>query len=235
MWPAVLFAPTELKVRAKMYSLHVSWQPPHNHTQISGYKLAYQMLDTEDGEGSEKKKAPVQPIKLRKRVRHHDITDLGETAKCTSLRQMKSVVCVRLLNFLVQMFPSRDCALTRWKPGLFKCPLYLSCLCLVCVLVPGRVYQVKVWAYNKQTEGYPAVWKGCTEKSSSLREHATKGSDDPSPPLPPSGIKATANSSRSIWLRWERPRFSSVRIINYTVRCSPAGLRNASLVSYYTR
>lgn len=79
MWPAVLFAPTELKVRAKMHSLHVSWQPPPNHTQISGYKLAYQMLDSEDGEGSEKKRAEVQPIKLRKRVKHHDITDLGET------------------------------------------------------------------------------------------------------------------------------------------------------------
>ncbi|XP_031442790.1 immunoglobulin superfamily DCC subclass member 4 isoform X2 [Clupea harengus] len=168
----VLFAPTELKVRAKMHSLHVSWQPPPNHTQISGYKLAYQMLDSEDGEGSEKKRAEVQPIKLRKRVKHHDITDL----------------------------------------------------------VPGRVYQVKVWAYNKQTEGYPAVWKGRTEKSPS----PPKGPDDPSPPVPPSGIRATANSSRSIWLRWERPRFSSVRIINYTVRCSPAGLRNASLVSYYT-
>ncbi|XP_062381427.1 immunoglobulin superfamily DCC subclass member 4 [Sardina pilchardus] len=167
----VLFAPTELKVRAKMHSLHVSWQPPPNHTQISGYKLAYQMLDSEEGEGSDKKRLPVQPIKLRKRVKHHDITDL----------------------------------------------------------VPGRVYQVKVWAYNKQTEGYPAVWKGRTEKSTSLPR-----TSEPNPPLPPSGIRATANSSRSIWLRWERPRFSSVRIINYTVRCSPAGLRNASLVSYYT-
>lgn len=55
------------------------------------------------------------------------------------------------------------------------------------------------------------------------------------PPLPPSSIQATANSSTSIWLRWEKPRFSNVRIINYTVRCSPAGTTNASLVSYHTR
>lgn len=55
------------------------------------------------------------------------------------------------------------------------------------------------------------------------------------PPLPPSSIQAMANSSTSIWLRWEKPRFSNVRIINYTVRCSPAGTTNASLVSYYTR
>lgn len=55
------------------------------------------------------------------------------------------------------------------------------------------------------------------------------------PPLPPSSIQAMANSSTSIWLRWEKPRFSNVRIINYTVRCSPAGTTNASLVSYRTR
>lgn len=55
------------------------------------------------------------------------------------------------------------------------------------------------------------------------------------PPLPPSSIQATVNSSTSIWLRWEKPRFSNVRIINYTVRCSPAGTTNASLVSYHTR
>lgn len=55
------------------------------------------------------------------------------------------------------------------------------------------------------------------------------------PPLPPSSIQALANSSTSIWLRWEKPRFSSVRVINYTVRCSPAGTTNASLVSYHTR
>ncbi|XP_063046038.1 immunoglobulin superfamily DCC subclass member 4 [Engraulis encrasicolus] len=168
----VLLSPMELKVRAKMHSLHVSWQPPTNHTQISGYKLAYQMLDSEEGAGSTKKRPETQPIKLRKRVKHHDIT----------------------------------------------------------ALVPDRLYEVKVWAYNKQTEGHPAVWKGRTEKSPSQ----PTSPDEPSPPLPPSGLRAVANSSRSIWLRWERPRFSSVRIINYTVRCSPAGLRNASLVAYYT-
>lgn len=55
------------------------------------------------------------------------------------------------------------------------------------------------------------------------------------PPLPPSLVNAQANSSTSIWLRWEKPPFSNVRIINYTIRCSPAGNRNASLISYYTR
>ncbi|CAB1339530.1 unnamed protein product, partial [Coregonus sp. 'balchen'] len=145
----VIFAPTELKVRAKMNSLHVTWQPPPNHTQISGYKLFCREVVGEDltnGEAHPERervrRMEAHTIKLRKRIKHHEVTSL----------------------------------------------------------VPDRLYEVK---------GNP-------------------------PPLPPSSIKATANSSTSIWLRWEKPRFSNVRIINYTVRCSPAGIRNASLVSYYT-
>ncbi|XP_051989685.1 immunoglobulin superfamily DCC subclass member 4-like isoform X1 [Xyrauchen texanus] len=172
----VLFAPTELKVRAKMHSLHVTWQPPPNHTQITGYKLSWRELD---GEELAKEENPVinersqggQQIKLRKRIKHHEVTNLA----------------------------------------------------------PDRLYEVKVSALNKQTEGYPAVWKGKTEK---LTDRVR--TPDSLPPLPPISIRARANSSTSIWLRWEKPRFGSVRIINYTVRCSPAGIRNASLVSYYT-
>ncbi|KAJ3593526.1 hypothetical protein NHX12_005860, partial [Muraenolepis orangiensis] len=82
-------------------------------------------------------------------------------------------------------------------------------------LVPDRQYEVRVWAYNKQTEGAAASWKGRTEKDRDK-------------------LQATANSSTSIWLRWEKPRFSSVRINDYTVRCSAAGITNASLVSYHT-
>ncbi|KAJ7986002.1 hypothetical protein DPEC_G00346310 [Dallia pectoralis] len=174
----VIFAPTELKVRAKMNSLHVTWQPPPNHTQISGYKLFCREVIGEDvsterayPERERVRRMEALTIKLRKRVKHHEVTSL----------------------------------------------------------VPDRLYEVKVWAFNKQTDGYAAGWKGRTEKAHD--KVSPKGNP---PPLPPSSVKATANSSTSIWLRWEKPRFSNVRIINYTVRCSPAGLRNASLVSYYT-
>ncbi|XP_051756905.1 immunoglobulin superfamily DCC subclass member 4 isoform X2 [Ctenopharyngodon idella] len=168
----VLFAPTELKVRAKMHSLHVTWQPPPNHTQITGYKLSWWEVDGEELTNEEKPviNEKIQQIKLRKRVKHHEVTGLA----------------------------------------------------------PDRLYEVKVWAFNKQTEGYPAVWKGRTEKLTRVR------TPNSIPPLPPISIRARANSSTSIWLRWEKPHFSNVRIINYTIRCSPAGIRNASLVSYYT-
>uniref|UniRef100_A0A8C2KQL8 Immunoglobulin superfamily, DCC subclass, member 4 n=1 Tax=Cyprinus carpio TaxID=7962 RepID=A0A8C2KQL8_CYPCA len=168
----VLFAPTELKVRAKMHSLHVTWQPPPNHTQITGYKLSWRELDGEELANEEKPmiNERIQQIKLRKRVKHHEVTGLA----------------------------------------------------------PDGLYEVKVWAFNKQTEGYPAVWKGRTEKLTRVR------TTDSLPPLPPISVRARANSSTSIWLRWEKPHFSNVRIINYTIRCSPAGIRNASLVSYYT-
>ncbi|XP_029000673.1 immunoglobulin superfamily DCC subclass member 4 isoform X2 [Betta splendens] len=97
-------------------------------------------------------------------------------------------------------------------------------------LAPDQQYEVRVWAFTKQTEGAAAVWKGSTDKA------ADKTPSPPMrpPPLPPSSIHAASNGSTSIWLRWEKPRFSNVRIINYTVRCSPAGTTNASLVSYHT-
>uniref|UniRef100_A0A673JUX6 Immunoglobulin superfamily DCC subclass member 4-like n=1 Tax=Sinocyclocheilus rhinocerous TaxID=307959 RepID=A0A673JUX6_9TELE len=168
----VLFAPTELKVRAKMHSLHVTWQPPPNHTQITGFKLSWRELDGEELANEEKPMVNerIQQIKLRKRVKHHEVTGLA----------------------------------------------------------PDRLYELKVWAFNKQTEGYPAVWKGRTEKLTRVR------TTDSLPPLPPISVRARANSSTSIWLRWEKPHFSNVRIVNYTIRCSPAGIRNASLVSYYS-
>lgn len=55
------------------------------------------------------------------------------------------------------------------------------------------------------------------------------------PPLPPAHVHAESNSSTSIWLRWKKPDFTTVKIVNYTVRFGPWGLRNASLVTYYTR
>lgn len=53
--------------------------------------------------------------------------------------------------------------------------------------------------------------------------------------MPPAHVHAESNSSTSIWLRWKKPDFTTVKIVNYTVRFGPWGLRNASLVTYYTR
>lgn len=42
---------------------------------------------------------------------------------------------------------------------------YLCCSSLtVCVTVPDRQYEVRVWAFNKQADGAAAVWKGSTDK-----------------------------------------------------------------------
>lgn len=166
----VIFAPTELKVRARVNTLNVTWHPSPNHTLVSGYKLSCRELEAEDSTNGERT-TQTHPIRLRKKAKYHLLTGL----------------------------------------------------------VPDRQYEVKVWASNKQIEGAAAVWKGRTEKAPGPSALPMRP-----PPLPPSSIKAIANSSTSIWLRWEKPRFSNVRIINYTVRCSPAGTTNASLVSYHT-
>ncbi|XP_075933719.1 immunoglobulin superfamily DCC subclass member 4 [Anarhichas minor] len=169
----VIFAPTELKVRARVNTLNVTWHPSPNHTLVSGYKLSCREVEADESDNVEKT-TQTHTIRLRKKARYHLLTGL----------------------------------------------------------VPDRQYEVRVWAFNKQIDGAAAVWKGRTDKT----HDRVSSSFLPMrpPPLPPSGIQAMANSSTSIWLRWEKPRFSNVRIINYTVRCSPAGTTNASLVSYYT-
>ncbi|KAK2853586.1 hypothetical protein Q5P01_006247 [Channa striata] len=169
----VIFAPTELKVRARVNTLNVTWQPSPNHTLVSGYKLSYREVEAEESVNGEK--IPhTHTIRLRKKARYHLLTGL----------------------------------------------------------VPDKQYEVRVWAFNKQIDGAVAVWKGRTE-GQKPNERPLLPPMRP-PPLPPSSIQATANSSTSIWLRWEKPRFSNVHIINYTVRCSPVGTTNASLVSYHT-
>lgn len=52
------------------------------------------------------------------------------------------------------------------------------------------------------------------------------------PPPPPHNVYIKSNSSSSVFLRWRRPAFTSSQTINYTVRCNPVGLQNASLVLY---
>ncbi|XP_036952136.1 immunoglobulin superfamily DCC subclass member 4 isoform X2 [Acanthopagrus latus] len=169
----VIFAPNELKVRARLNTLNVTWHPSPNHTLVSGYKLSCREVEA-DKLVSGGRPSQTHTIRLRKKARYHLLTGLA----------------------------------------------------------PDRQYEVRVWAFNKQTDGAAAVWKGRTDKL----HNATPTPPPPPrpPPLPPSSIQAMANTSTSIWLRWEKPRFSNVRIINYTVRCSPAGTTNASLVSYHT-
>ncbi|XP_032369275.1 immunoglobulin superfamily DCC subclass member 4 isoform X1 [Etheostoma spectabile] len=167
----VIFAPTELKVRARVKSLNVTWHPSPNHTLVSGYKLSCREVEAD--ESANERTTLTHTTRLGKKARYHLLTRL----------------------------------------------------------VPDRQYEVRVWGYNKQIDGAAAVWKGRTDKAHDKTSSLLLPRP---PPLPPSSIQAMANSSTSIWLRWEKPRFSNVRIINYTVRCSPAGTTNASLVSYYT-
>ncbi|XP_029283903.1 immunoglobulin superfamily DCC subclass member 4 isoform X2 [Cottoperca gobio] len=167
----VIFAPTELKVRARVNTLNVTWHPTPNHTLVSGYKLSCREVEADESANGERT-TQTHTIRLRKKARYHLLTGL----------------------------------------------------------LPDRQYEVRVWAFNKQIDGAAAMWNGRTDKA----HDRTSLPPMRPPPLPPSSIQAMANSSTSIWLRWEKPRFSNVRIINYTVRCSPAGTTNASLVSYYT-
>ncbi|KAM6425886.1 protogenin isoform 2-T2 [Liasis olivaceus] len=93
-------------------------------------------------------------------------------------------------------------------------------------LDPRRKYHVRLLAYNSMEEGYEADQTVSTPGCVSVRDRLVP------PPPPPHHLYAKANSSSSIFLHWGRPAFTSAQVINYTLRCHPVGLQNASLVLY---
>ncbi|CAM5087390.1 unnamed protein product [Natator depressus] len=93
-------------------------------------------------------------------------------------------------------------------------------------LDPRRKYHVRLLAYNSMEEGYQADQTVSTPGCVSVRDRMVP------PPPPPHHLYAKANTSSSIYLHWGRPAFTSAQVINYTIRCNPVGLQNASLVLY---
>ncbi|XP_061559333.1 protogenin A-like [Phycodurus eques] len=93
-------------------------------------------------------------------------------------------------------------------------------------LDPRKKYHVKLLAYNFIGDGYQADQTISTPGCVSVRDRLVP------PPPPPHNVYAKTNSSSSIFLHWGRPAFTSSHAINYTVRCNPVGLQNASLVLY---
>lgn len=137
----------------------------------------------------------------------HSINRQMEQLQCGRERQ-KSLMHVSLL------FESVHAQINEWMQHIYVLTFITS----------------MVWWKRKQKLHFPRI------KESKAHFHVkAPTTPGPPPPLPPGNIQATANSSTSIWLRWEKPRFNNVHIIDYTVRCSPAGTTNASMVSYYTR
>ncbi|XP_061287193.1 protogenin [Bos javanicus] len=93
-------------------------------------------------------------------------------------------------------------------------------------LDPRRKYHVRLLAYNSIEDGYQADQTVSTPGCVSVRDRMVP------PPPPPHHLYAKANTSSSIFLHWRRPAFTTAQMINYTIRCNPVGLQNASLVLY---
>ncbi|XP_020797110.1 protogenin A [Boleophthalmus pectinirostris] len=93
-------------------------------------------------------------------------------------------------------------------------------------LDPRKKYHVKLLAYNFVGDGYQADQTISTPSCVSVRDRLVP------PPPPPHNIYAKTNSSTAVFLHWGRPAFTSHHPVNYTIRCNPVGLQNASLVLY---
>ncbi|KAB0375240.1 hypothetical protein FD755_013732, partial [Muntiacus reevesi] len=97
-------------------------------------------------------------------------------------------------------------------------------------LKPDSVYLVRITAATRVGLGESSVWTSHrTPKATSVK--AVRDRMVPPPP-PPHHLYAKANTSSSIFLHWRRPAFTTAQMINYTIRCNPVGLQNASLVLY---
>ncbi|XP_043934455.1 protogenin [Protopterus annectens] len=93
-------------------------------------------------------------------------------------------------------------------------------------LDPRRKYHVRILAYNSLGDGYQADQTVSTPGCVSVRDRMEP------PPPPPHHLHTKANSSSSIYLKWGKPAFTAAQTVNYTIRCNPVGLQNASLVMY---
>ncbi|CAL8243246.1 unnamed protein product [Lota lota] len=93
-------------------------------------------------------------------------------------------------------------------------------------LDPRKKYQVKILAFNSLGDGYHADRTVSTPGCVSVRDRLVP------PPPPPHHVYAKTNSSSRVFLHWARPAFTASQALNYTVRCNPVGLQNASLVLY---
>ncbi|KAL7879208.1 hypothetical protein AOLI_G00101820 [Acnodon oligacanthus] len=91
---------------------------------------------------------------------------------------------------------------------------------------PRKKYHVKLLAFNFIGEGYQADRTISTPGCVSVRDRLVP------PPPPPHHVYARTNSSSSVFLHWARPAFTGGQTVNYTVRCNPVSLQNASLVLY---
>lgn len=107
---SVIFAPTELKVRARMSTLNVTWHPSPNHTQVSGYKLSCREVEPDEAANGEKM-AQSHTVRLRKKARYHLLNGLGEShaiqhAACVYVCVFHSIVLLDVCTDL----PSFNCS-----------------------------------------------------------------------------------------------------------------------------
>uniref|UniRef100_A0A8C7HHD3 Protogenin n=1 Tax=Oncorhynchus kisutch TaxID=8019 RepID=A0A8C7HHD3_ONCKI len=93
-------------------------------------------------------------------------------------------------------------------------------------LNPRQKYQVKLLALSLVGDGYQADQTLSTPGCVSIRDHPV------AQPPAPDHVRALANSSSAVYLRWSRPAFASRKVVSYTARCTPVGLMNVSAIRY---
>ncbi|KAI2653322.1 Protogenin A [Labeo rohita] len=91
----------------------------------------------------------------------------------------------------------------------------LICACGSAVPIGAELYSLEVRTRHRESYGLSVQCRSKKEV-----------------PCQTLGLQFYGNSSSSVFLHWARPAFTGGQTVNYTIRCNPVGLQNASLVLY---
>ncbi|XP_064168970.1 protogenin A-like isoform X1 [Anguilla rostrata] len=241
-------------------NIHVSWQPlpaKLSRGHISAYRLSYRTSTDSavtalelPGASSQHLLQDLQPDTIYLlRIAAATRVGWGEQSAWTSHRTPKSSSAKVPLAPELQLEPLNCTTIVaRWQPSpgnsasiqgyrLFyreegqpeSAPIQLPAQRAQHImggLDPRKKYHVKLLAYGFAGEGYQADQTVSTPGCVSVRDRLVP------PPPPPHHVYAKANSSSTVHLHWGRPAFTTGQTVNYTVRCNPVSLQNASLVLY---
>uniref|UniRef100_A0A8C8F256 Protogenin n=1 Tax=Oncorhynchus tshawytscha TaxID=74940 RepID=A0A8C8F256_ONCTS len=223
--------------------IQVSWQPlaaKISRGRVSAYRLSYRTSADQavtqlevPGEKTQYLLEGLQPDTIYLlRIAAATSVGWGEQSAWTSHRTPKAssakgtYTCSSVVVMSYWLLPDGESLYDVCKKVYYTHRPTVKDMYMLLFLDPRKKYHVKLLAFSFIGDGYQADQTISTPGCVSVRDRMVP------PPPPPHHVYAKANSSSAIFLHWGRPAFTSSQIVNYTIRCNPVGLQNASLVLY---
>uniref|UniRef100_A0A8C5I4G0 Protogenin n=1 Tax=Gouania willdenowi TaxID=441366 RepID=A0A8C5I4G0_GOUWI len=211
--------------------IQVSWQPlpdKLSRGRVSAYRLCYR---TSSESAVSQRELPGEKTKLLLENLHPDTIYLLRIAAATNVGWGEQSA------WTSHRTPKASSARVPLAPELRLEPLNCTTISVRWQLAPQNSAGVQGFKLFYHEESQPE--RSPLQLRASDNAHTIGGLGESSvrdrlvpPPPPPHNVNARTNSSTAVYLQWGRPAFTSRHAVNYTVRCNPVGLQNASLVLY---